>query len=40
MTIHIRIEKLAEKITEQLREIDRKSIDHFVDALTNISPPP
>jgi hypothetical protein len=34
------MEKLAEKIAEQLREIDRKSIDQFVDALTNISPPP
>jgi hypothetical protein len=40
MTVHIRMEKLSQKISERLREIDRKSIDQFVDALTSISPPP
>jgi hypothetical protein len=34
------MEKLAEKIAEQLRAIDRKNIDQLIEALTNISPPP
>ncbi|MDD5318029.1 MAG: 6-phospho-3-hexuloisomerase [Candidatus ainarchaeum sp.] len=33
MTIYIRIEKLAQKIAEQCREIDRKSIDRLLDAI-------
>ena len=35
MTIYIRIEKLAQKIAEQCRDIDRKSIDRFIDAIVN-----
>jgi len=33
MTIYLRIEKIAQKIAEQCRQIDRKSIDRFLDAI-------
>jgi len=33
MTIHLRMEKLTQKIAEQCRAIDRKAIDSFVDAI-------
>jgi len=33
--IHTRMEKLAQKIEEQLRAIDQKSIDQFVESLIN-----
>ncbi|MFA6035516.1 MAG: 6-phospho-3-hexuloisomerase [Candidatus Micrarchaeia archaeon] len=33
MTIHLRMEKLTQKIAEQCRAIDRKSIDSLVDAI-------
>ena len=33
--IHTRMEKLTQKIEEQLRAIDRKSIDQFVESLMN-----
>jgi 3-hexulose-6-phosphate synthase/6-phospho-3-hexuloisomerase len=33
MTIHLRMEKLTQKIAEQCRAIDRKSIDALVDAI-------
>ena len=33
--IHTRMEKLAQKIQEQLRAIDQKSIDQFVESLIN-----
>ncbi|QLJ53216.1 MAG: 6-phospho-3-hexuloisomerase [Candidatus Fermentimicrarchaeum limneticum] len=35
MTIHTRMEKLTQKIEEQLSAIDRKSIDQLVESLTN-----
>jgi 6-phospho-3-hexuloisomerase len=35
MMIHTRMEKLAQKIGEQLRAIDQKSIDQFVESLIN-----
>jgi 6-phospho-3-hexuloisomerase len=35
MMIHTRMEKLAQKIEEQLRAIDQKSIDQFVESLIN-----
>jgi 6-phospho 3-hexuloisomerase len=35
MTIHTRMEKLAQKIAEQCGDIDRKSIDLFIDAIMN-----
>jgi 6-phospho-3-hexuloisomerase len=35
MMIHTRMEKLAQKIEEQLRAIDSKSIDQFVESLIN-----
>jgi 6-phospho-3-hexuloisomerase len=35
MTIHIRMEKLAQKIAEQCRGIDRRSIDQFIDTIMN-----
>lgn len=35
MMIHARMEKLTQKIAEQLRAVDKKSIDSFIDALTN-----
>lgn len=35
MTIHIRIEKLCRKIAQQCREIDRKSIERFIDAIVS-----
>jgi 6-phospho-3-hexuloisomerase len=35
MMIHTRMEKLAQKIQEQLRAIDQKSIDQFVESLIN-----
>ena len=35
MTIYARMEKLAQKIEEQLRAIDQKSIDQFVESLVN-----
>ena len=35
MTIHARMEKLAQKIEEQLRAIDPKSIDQLVESLIN-----
>ena len=35
MTIHTRMEKLAQKIAEQCRSIDMKSIDQFIDAVMN-----
>jgi len=35
MTIHIRIEKLCQKISDQCRNIDRKSIERFLDAIVN-----
>jgi len=35
MMIHTRMEKLTQKIEEQLRAIDRKSIDQFVESLMN-----
>jgi 6-phospho-3-hexuloisomerase len=34
MTIHTRMEKLTQKIEEQLRAIDQKSIDLFIESLT------
>jgi len=37
MTIHVRMEKLTQKIAEQCRQIDRKSIDRFVDAIMSSS---
>ena len=33
--IHARMERLAQKIEEQLRAIDKKSIDQFVESLIN-----
>jgi 6-phospho 3-hexuloisomerase len=35
MMIHTRMEKLTQKIEEQLRAIDQKSIDQFVESLIN-----
>jgi 6-phospho-3-hexuloisomerase len=35
MMIHARMEKLAQKIEEQLRAIDQKSIDQFVESIIN-----
>jgi len=35
MMIHARMERLAQKIEEQLRAIDKKSIDQFVESLIN-----
>jgi len=35
MTIHTKMEKLTQKIEEQLRAIDQKSIDQFVESLIN-----
>lgn len=35
MTIHTRMEKLTQKIEEQLSAIDRKGIDQLVESLTN-----
>jgi len=35
MMIHTTMEKLAQKIAEQCRAIDRKSIDQFIDAIMN-----
>lgn len=35
MTFHLRIESLCQKISRQCREIDRKSVEHFIDAIVN-----
>jgi len=33
MTFHLRIEKIVQKIAEQCRQIDRKSVDRFIAAI-------
>ncbi len=34
-TIYIRMEKLAQKVSERCREIDRKSIEHLIESITS-----